>query len=203
MEPIPNRQATRPIRINLVVHDRVMNPVQARRHDQSCEARLERGRQLNVGMVKHDLEQQSGLPKRKGKRANTDEKNLRRAPWDRKNQLTKMKTQRGRGIHVEIGVMGLMKAPEKRQLMSEDMPEIKRVIEQRDRERDLQPRGQPNEFEQAEPAPFHETSEWPNDRLFGQLHAESAERRHRKVAGVPAQFGFDRAAQGPSVFQPD
>ena len=114
-----------------------------------------------------------------------------------------METQRGRGIHIEIDVMDLMKTPEKRHPMSQDVPEIKRVIEERDRERHFQPGRQRNQFEQPEAPLFHPAGQWPNEWLLRQLQADRADRRDREIARVAAQLRFHRAAERTAILQPE
>lgn len=81
-------------------------------------------------MVKEDRYEQEYLPYRESKRTDTDRNNLRRSPCHRLGQLSNMKADRRRSVEIEIDVVRRVKPPEPRNLVSQNVPEIERIVEQ-------------------------------------------------------------------------
>jgi hypothetical protein len=112
VQPVPERQPARPVRIRLLLDDRVVDAVHAGRDDQRHEAALQPERQAQVGMVEEDADEQEGLPDRQRPRRHADEGHLRRAIRHRRRHLGEVEAQGGRGVHVEVDVMHLVQAPQ-------------------------------------------------------------------------------------------
>jgi hypothetical protein len=55
---------------------------------------------------------------------------LRRPPQNGNYQLAEMKTHGGRSVKIQINVMNQMKPPEERNFVRQNVPQIKRVVEQ-------------------------------------------------------------------------
>ena len=64
MEVVGPREDRGPVRIRLVLDDRVVDAVQAGRHQHAAEAALERDRQRDVRVVEQDRDERRDLPGR-------------------------------------------------------------------------------------------------------------------------------------------
>ncbi len=89
-------------------------------------------------------------------------------------------------------MMHEMKTPQPRHAMREDVPHVKRVIQQNDGERDFQGVRQRQLFEQSKFAPFDERGEPSDDRSFGELQRDGGHSGHGEVARIAHPFRFDR-----------
>ena len=86
----------------------------SRRYDEPVQAAFPFHRKSHVGMVKHDRQQERKLPRRLRQRSQTDQNDLARAPGQRKQHFAEVKPQGGGGIHIEVGMVDHMEAPQKR-----------------------------------------------------------------------------------------
>src|SRR6266545_6549671 len=113
-----------------------------------------------------------------------------------------MKPQRCRRIEIEIDVMHKMKAPQKGNLMSEDMPDVKRVIQEHDSKRCFQPHGQPQKFEQSHIMPLNKRGQAYGDGTLRQLKRGGADAGYSQIARGVREFGFHLATQRSAPLQP-
>src|SRR5207248_1097329 len=112
----PDGQSARPVRVGLFRYDGMMDAVHARRDNELAKPALHFHRQLDVGVMKHHLQQSQHLPGSQRLRRNAEDNNLSGTPGDRENHFSEVEADGGRGIQVEIDMMSSMKAPEKRHL---------------------------------------------------------------------------------------
>ena len=101
----------------------------ARSNYKPAQASLGFGRKVGVRMMKKDGYQQQRLPDRESKGTDSDYNNLRGPPCHRLSEFANMKTDRSGSIEIEIDVVRRVKPPEPWNLVGEDVPEIKGVVE--------------------------------------------------------------------------
>src|SRR5713101_2751495 len=101
-------------------------------------------------MVKKHLRLKRKLIDGKGPRRNTDETYLDDVEPARKRDLAEVKAKSSRNIQLGIGMMNIMKAPEKRSPMVGKMPVIESEIHQQETERQFQPGRQSYHMDKTE-----------------------------------------------------
>jgi len=87
VQPVPERQAARPVRANFLRHDGVMDTVHPRRNNQAAQPAFGPDRQFDVRVVEEDFDQGGRLPYRQRQRRNANHDDLRRAPRDRQHHF--------------------------------------------------------------------------------------------------------------------
>ena len=87
VQPVPNGEPARPIRVGLGTHGRVVNAVHTRGDKDTIQPTLDLDRDQYVSMVKEDAEQQTNLPHRERKRRDANDNYLSGPPSDRDNHL--------------------------------------------------------------------------------------------------------------------
>ena len=112
MKLVPPRENRSPVGIGFALHNGVMNTVHSRRHNDVIQNPFEPDGQSPIRMMK-----QCRAFKRDEKNQQHDwpcaeDDNGSRKKTGRENHLAKVKTRRSAHIHVEIGVMNIMKSPE-------------------------------------------------------------------------------------------
>jgi len=122
MQLIPPAKDCAPVRIRFAFYDRVMNAVHPRGDEHEIENALQPDWQPPVRVVK-----QSGAFERNKKPEeehgmNAEEHHRETEKANRKNHFAEMKASGRAHIHVEVGVMHIMKAPEEWQSVIRPVP---------------------------------------------------------------------------------
>ena len=89
--------------------------------------------------MEQDLNQGGRLPHGKGQRRDTDQDDLGGAPRNREDHLAEVETQGGRRVQVQIDMMHQVKAPEERNLVNQNVPDVQQVVLEHDGERNFEP----------------------------------------------------------------
>ena len=101
-------------------------------HARSDEHQIEQAfgaeRKPNVAVVKEHLNLKNELIDSKCPRRRADETHLKKTENDRERDLTEMEAEGGGNIQIRIGVMDIVKTPEKRHSMVSQVPIIERQI---------------------------------------------------------------------------
>lgn len=95
-----------------------------------------------------------------------------------------------------------VKTPQKRETMREHVPQVQRVIQEHDGERDFEPHGQPHAFEQSPTATLDQSGERFDNGSLRELKRGGADGGHRKVARLARELWFNRTPQRATAFQP-
>jgi hypothetical protein len=114
-----------------------------------------------------------------------------------------VEAQSGRGIHVEIDVVRLVEPPQKRNLVDEDVPDVKRVVEQGDGHQDFQPRREPQPLERSPAPSLEQDGKRVRHGLFRDLDGGGTEACHSEVAGMAPSLLLDRMPQRTTSLQPE
>ena len=123
-----------------------MNAMHARCNNEFAEPAFDTKWQLHVRVVEHDFRNEPGVPNRERERRDPNDQDLKYLERGGHGHLPEVKANRRRRIHVQVHVMHLMKSPKKRHLMECYVPEVKRVIEQDQRDGYLEPERQSYAF---------------------------------------------------------
>src|SRR5437763_16522747 len=114
---------------------RMVNAMHAGRDNQLVQAPLDTDRKPEITMVKKHLSLKRKLVDGECPRRNTDETYLDNVEPARKRDLTEMKAEGSRNVQLGIGMMNIMKAPEKGNAMVGEMPVIERNKHQQETQR--------------------------------------------------------------------
>ena len=202
MQPVPEGEAARPVGVRLLAHDRVVDAVHARRHEEPVEAPLGRDRQAHVRVVEHDRDERRGLPGREGERRHADQHHLRDAPPDRDHDLGEVEAQRRRGVEVEVHVVHDVKPPEERHAVREHVPAVERVVHEHDGEQEMEPGGQGCPAEEAPSPRLDPPRQRQYRRQLHEMDRTRAEGRDGEVAGRASQLGLDGPPEGVALLEP-
>ena len=82
--------------------------------------------------MEEDGEEEEGLPEFEGAGAGAGGDDLEGAVGGGDGHVDGVETQRGAGVQVEVDVVDLVEAPEEREFVGQDVPEIDAVIEHED-----------------------------------------------------------------------
>src|SRR5262249_20668666 len=130
MEFVPPAEDRPPIRIRFSFNDRMMNAVHPWGDDDKVQDPLEPDRQPPIRMMKTNGGFKCDEEDNESHRSNANKKHDEREETDRKEYLAEMETRGGSHIHVEIGVVNIVKAPEKRNHVIGPVPPPVGVIHQ-------------------------------------------------------------------------
>lgn len=133
METIPAEEQIGVVAIGFTVHDRMVNTMSTRRHDETAEHALERKRESEIAVVKLSRGFEADLVDQCGHGTGSDDEYLKGSNAHAEKHFAKMKTKRGRHIQIEIAVVHIVKTPEERHLMIEPVPTVHGIIEQQKR----------------------------------------------------------------------
>src|SRR5437763_8922994 len=129
---------------------RMVNAMHARSDDQLVQEALDTNRKPQITMVKKHLRLKRKLVDGKGPRRSPDETYLDDVEPARKRDLAEVKAEGSRNVQLWIGMMNIMKAPEKRSAMVGKMPVIESEIHQQETERQFQPGRQSYQMDKTE-----------------------------------------------------
>src|SRR2546421_11069277 len=90
-------------------------------------------------MMKCDRNQEGRCPYRIERWSEAEQHDLACLPGDPSQQFAKVETNRGGSIQVEIRMMHNMESPKKRRFVRQHMPEVERVVHEKECHGDLDP----------------------------------------------------------------
>src|SRR5437762_2408203 len=99
-------------------------------------------------------------------------------------------------------MMDLVEAPEERDAMGEDVPDEERVVEERDRERRLEPGREADRVHEAPSSSVDESREPARERAFRRLDRGRAEHGHAEVPDVATELRLGGPAERTAVLEP-
>ena len=106
-----------PVGVRLALDDRVMDAMHAGRDDDAVERAFDGERQTPVGMVKERCRFEDQFEDEIEERSDSENQDDDQAKWDRENDFSEVKARRGAHIEIEVGMVDVVKAPEKRDSM--------------------------------------------------------------------------------------
>src|SRR5215212_1384987 len=98
--------------------------------------------------------------------------------------------------------MNQVEAPEERHAVREHVPEVERVVEQHDGERDLDPRGQSQNFQETPTPTLRERREGFGERLLRHTYRDGPGCCDGQVARLSNRLRLDRTSQRPTTLKP-
>ena len=184
VKTIPDGEAAGKVGLAFRRIDRVMRRVHARRRHDPRQPPLQRVTQRRVRMVEEHRGNREALPRRQHRGRDADDHHLRRAPRNRGGDLTGVEPEPGRGVEVQIDVVDEMKTPQPRHPVHQDVPQIQRVVEQRQRDQPAEP-GRAGDHLRQSPAPARDRPrQWHHHRRLEQVHRRRRGTRNRQVAAT-------------------
>jgi hypothetical protein len=102
-------------------------------------------------------------------RCDTQQRHLSRPIRDRHGHLGAVKAQRRRGVHVEVAVVHHMKAPKERHAMRPHVPEIERIVHQKNGKNRLDEGRKSKALDQPRPLPLHPARQRIDHRFLQEL----------------------------------
>lgn len=181
----------------------MMNAVHPRRHNEPIEEPLKRQRQINVGVVEHDFQQERCIPGGICLRPCTKKQDLSRPVGDRNQDLTEVKTDTRGSTKIEIGMVDPVKAPEEWNAMRQDMPEVECVIEQHEASDPLGPDRQLQARQQTKPIPLDGRNQRHDEGALHDLHRRARQGSKGEVSQIVSVGGFHMAPKGTSPLEAD
>ena len=121
-----------------------MNPVHSRRDDDQIQGPFERNWQTPVGMMKKYRGLQSDEESDENYRWDAEHRHCQRKKSNGKNHLAEMESRGSAYVEIKIGVMNIMKSPEKRHHVHRPMPPPIGVVHQNKRRDHRRPRWKMN-----------------------------------------------------------
>ena len=103
---------------------------------------------------------------------------------------------------IEIDVVHAMKAPQKRDAVGEDVPDVERVVEHHRSKSDFHHRWQIETWQKAPAALVNSLGQWRGKRLFSKPNGDRSHHAHREIAGIMTQLVFARTPKRSSMFKP-
>src|SRR5207302_10950306 len=122
MQLVPPAKNGSPIGIGLPLHDGMMNPVHARSHDDHVQNPFDFDWQPPVGMMKECRSLKGDEENHQHHGRDAKDRHCKREESDGKKHFAKMKSRGSAYVQIEIGVMHVMKPPEKRDHVVGPMP---------------------------------------------------------------------------------
>ena len=179
-----------------------MNAVHPRRYDNQIQNALEPDWQPPVGMMKERCGLEGNEEHDQHYRGDAEEHHCKRKKPDGKNHLAEMESRGGAHVEVKIGVMHVMKSPEKREHVIGPVPPPIGVIQKRKCGDDRGPSRQSEPVQQTDMSILrpHRHCEW--DWQHGETDDGESWNREHKVAHQPMQRAEILAAQRKTPLQP-
>jgi hypothetical protein len=87
--------------------------------------------------MEEDVYEENRLPDPECGDIGADDDDLKPAIADREQHLAEVEAERGRGVHVAVGVVHEVEPPQQRDFVIQPVPDPQRVVEEHNRERDL------------------------------------------------------------------
>ena len=126
-----------------------MDAVHARRHEHFVQEPLEADRQAQIAVMEEGVRLEDQFVNGKGPAGKTDDAHLHNAKNGRHRHFAKVKPETGGNIEIGVDVVDVVKPPEKRDLVIDDMPIVKSEVHEKEAERELKWRGQRHEMDHA------------------------------------------------------
>src|ERR1700730_282921 len=114
-----------------------MDAVHAWRHEDFVQEPLEADWQPQIAVMEKRVCLEDQFVNGKGPAGESDDTHLHHAKNGRHRHFAKVKPETGGGIEIRIDVVDVVKAPEKRDTMIDDMPVVKSEVHQKEAEREL------------------------------------------------------------------
>ena len=109
---------------------------------QPAQAAIDPVRNPNIAVVEKDYGQGDGFVDEQLRNGESNQRQHEEACEEGEKEFDRVETHTGTGIHLRIGMVDRVKAPQQRHAMIEAMPPILPAIEQDDASAPVQPGGQ-------------------------------------------------------------
>ena len=200
MQVIPQAEARRPIAIGLSGDYRVVDAVHAGRCQHASEDALEPERQADIAVMKQHRQKEATLPEFERPRTGTGGQHLQDAIRGRDRHVGGVEAERGGAIKVEVDVVDQVKAPQDRQFMGQDVPEIHAVIQHQDGHGVAGPGREWQPLREANAPPLDHARQRLDQRRLDQINHGQRPGPKNDVAQSSLRFGLGRRAQTPAAF---
>src|SRR6266850_7970809 len=109
-----------------------MDAVHARRHEHFIQEPLEADRQPQIAVMEKRVRLKNQLVNGEGPAGESNDAHLHDAKNGRHRHFAKVKPETGGGVEIRIDVVDVVKAPEKRDPVIDDMPVIKSEVHEKE-----------------------------------------------------------------------
>ena len=108
--------------------------------------------------------------------------NLHGAPWDRERELAGVEAECGGSVEITIDMMNEMEPPQPRDPMREHVPHVQGVVEEDDRQNEMQRRWQPTHVQQSVATPLDHLGQRLDDGPLEQIDRRCSGAREYDIA---------------------
>jgi len=112
-----------------------------------------------------------------------------------------MKPERGRRIQIAIDMMNQVEPPQPGDAVRQHVPHVQAVVEEDDRQHEMQPRRQTTRIQQPGTTPLDYVCEWLDDGAFEQIDGRRGGAREHDIARYMAPFRLADTAQRTTPFE--
>lgn len=176
----------------------MMDAVHPRRDQQMIQDSLHPNRQTPIGMLEHIRCFEHDLENNQRPKINPEQRDYYDAEGHGENYLAEMEARSSANVHVEIGVVNIVKTPKHRNEMQTDVPPPVGVIHHQHAKRDREPARRRQEMEQTEMMMLRPDCD--EQRNWNKRDTSEGEPRRgeNEIARKSAERGETLAAEGKS-----
>lgn len=203
MKFVPPTKNGSPVRVRFPLHDRMVDAMHARCDNDAVQQMFDSQREPPVRMMKERGGFEGDEKDEEHDWGDAEEHDGQREKSHREEHLAEMKSCGGAYVHIEVGVMDVVKTPEERQHVIDPMPPPIGIVHEQKCRNGGDPMGRREPVEQTNMSILRPHRRSQRDRQQRKPNNGEPRDRENEIADQPMQQAELLAAQRKTVLQPE